>query len=147
MNNMLSIATIADCRLVELPKIHDARGNLTFIESNRHIPFAIRRAYWVYDVPGGDRRGGHAYRTLHELAIALSGSFDFHIHDGKRERIITLNRPYFGLYLPGMIWRHMENFSTNSVCLLLASELYCEEEYVRDWATFLNCKGIDCDDD
>ena len=142
----LTSSGTAECRLIQLPKILDARGNLTFIEGTRHIPFDIQRVYWVYDVPGGERRGGHAYRTVHEFAVALSGSFEFHLHDGHRERIITLNRPHFGLYIPPMIWRHMENFSTNSVCLLLASELYSENDYVRNWSTFLQGKGIINDD-
>src|SRR5579864_7570419 len=97
--------TVADCRLITLPKIADARGNLTFVESNRHIRFDIQRAYWIYDVPGGEKRGGHGYRSLHEFAIALSGSFDVHVHDGREEQVITLNRSYFGLYIPPMIWR------------------------------------------
>jgi hypothetical protein len=133
-----SMALVRDCHLLDLPKINDPRGNLTFIEGRRHIAFDIRRAYWVYDVPGGETRGGHAYRDLHEFAVSLSGSFDFHVHDGAQERIFTLNRPYRGLYIPPMIWRHMENFSTNSVCLLLASEPYAEEQYLRDWTGFLN---------
>lgn len=139
--------TVADCRLITLPKIADVRGNLTFVEGRRHIRFDIQRAYWIYDVPGGEKRGGHGYKSLHEFAIALSGSFDFHVHDGREEQVITLNRSYLGLYIPPMIWRHLENFSTNAVCLLLASEPYSEEGYLRDWQTFLEWKGIGSDYD
>jgi len=138
----VSCTTVADCRIIELPKIIDSRGNLTFVEGNRHVPFSIKRAYWVYDVPGGEKRGGHAYGGLEEFAIALSGSFDFHLRDGTQERVIALNRSYMGLYIPPMIWRHMENFSTNAVCLLLASDIYCEQDYLRDWAMFVEGKGI-----
>lgn len=134
-------STISDCRIVELPKIADARGNLTFFEGGRHIPFGIRRSYWLYDVPGGERRGGHAYHLLQEFAVALSGSFDIHLHDGRTERVVTLNRPYFGLYIPPMIWRHIDNFSTNAVCLLAASDVYSEDDYLREWPVFQRLKG------
>jgi dTDP-4-dehydrorhamnose 3,5-epimerase-like enzyme len=119
-------------RLIDLPKIPDPRGNLSFIEGENHIPFHVRRTYWIYDVPGGERRGGHAYRTLHELFVALSGSFDVVVDDGSGPEHVVLNRSYVGLHVPPMTWRHLENFSTNAVCLILASEYYDEADYVRD---------------
>ncbi|MDQ3935581.1 MAG: FdtA/QdtA family cupin domain-containing protein [Actinomycetota bacterium] len=128
---------VEDCRLIEFPKVHDPRGNLTFVEGGRHVPFAIRRAYWIYGVPGGEKRGGHAYRELHEVVIALSGSFEVHLDDGSRRNTYLLNRGYVGLYVPNMIWRELESFSTNAVCLILASEPYAESDYVRDLGDFL----------
>lgn len=127
-----TLASRQEPRLLEFPKIHDARGNLTFVEGERHIPFGIRRAYWIYDVPGGESRGGHAYKTLEEVFIALSGSFDVVVHDGRYENRFHLNRSYKGLYVPNLLWRHLENFSTNSVCLILASRPYAEDDYIRD---------------
>ena len=129
--------SVEECCAVEFPKIADPRGNLTFVEGGRHIPFAIRRAYWIYGVPGGERRGGHAYQRLHEVIIALSGSFEVHLDDGTRRRTHVLSRGYVGLYVPNMIWRELENFSTNAVCLILASEPYSEGDYLRDYAEFL----------
>jgi len=129
--------SVEECCAVEFPKIADPRGNLTFVEGGRHIPFAIRRAYWIYGVPGGERRGGHAYQQLHEVIIALSGSFEVHLDDGMRRRTHMLSRGYVGLYVPNMIWRELENFSTNAVCLILASEPYSEGDYLRDYAEFL----------
>jgi len=123
-------------RIVNLPKIQDKRGNLSFIESKRHIPFDIKRAYWIYDVPGGQKRGGHAYKTLNEFIIALSGSFDVVLNDGKEKKIFSLNRSYYGLYVPKMTWRHIENFSTNSLCLILTSDLYNSNEYIRSYRKF-----------
>ena len=122
---------VAEYGLVDLPKIEDPRGNLTFIEGGRHVPFEIHRAYWIYDVPGGKGRGGHAYRTLHELIIAVAGSFDVVLDDGRGARRFTLNRSHYGLYVPPMVWRSMENFSTNALCLNLASGPYDPAEYVR----------------
>jgi hypothetical protein len=123
-------------RLIELPKFLDPRGNLTFIEGEAHIPFPIRRAYWIYDVPGGERRGGHAYRELEEFIVALSGSFEVVVDDGANPRTFGLNRSYVGLYVPGRLWRALENFSTNAVCLILASRAYDEADYIRDRAEF-----------
>jgi WxcM-like protein len=131
------VHTVEDCRINELPKVHDPRGNLTFVEGGEHLPFEIRRAYWIYGVPGGEKRGGHAYRELHEMIIALSGSFEVHLDDGRRRRTHVLNRGYVGLYVPNMIWRELESFSTNAVCLILASEPYTESDYVRDKVEFL----------
>lgn len=122
--------------IINLPKVIDPRGNLSFIEGARHVPFDIRRVYWVYDVPGGQVRGGHAYRHNEELVVALSGSFDVVLDDGRRERIFPLNRSYYGLYVPRMVWRRMENFSTNALALVLASEPYSAEDYLRDHDEF-----------
>ena len=130
--------TIHDTRIVQLPKIPDHRGNLTFIETGRPVPFVLQRVYWIYDVPGGEVRGGHAYKELQECFVALSGSFDILLNDGKERKIVSLNRSYFGLYVPNMIWRHLENFSTNSVCLILASLPYAAEDYIRDYELFLD---------
>jgi hypothetical protein len=123
-------------QLISLPKILDARGNLSFVEAQNHVPFAIKRVYWIYDVPGGETRGGHAFKENHELIIALSGSFDLVLHDGQTETKYSLNRSYYGLYVPSMIWRSMENFSTNSLALVLSSIPYNEADYVRDFKTF-----------
>lgn len=124
-------------QLVDIPKILDERGNLSFIEELNHIPFQIKRTYWIYDVPGGEVRGGHAYKTLHEFIVALSGSFDVVLDDGKTKKTYSLNRSYYGLYVPNMIWRSIENFSTNSLCMILASEKYDENDYVRDYEEFI----------
>ena len=128
---------VEHCTVVSLPRIEDARGNLTFVEGAGHISFEIRRAYWIYDVPGGAVRGGHAYATLHEFMIALSGSFDVEVDDGRTRRSITLNRSYCGLYVPNMIWRQIGNFSTNAVCLILASAAFSEVDYIRNYDEFL----------
>ncbi len=122
--------------IIQLPKLLDPRGNLSFIEENHHIPFKIERTYWIYDVPGGETRGGHAYKTLLEMVVALSGSFDVVLHDGREEKRFHLNRSYYGLYVPSMYWRSMENFSTNSVALVLANEVYDEKQYIRDFEAF-----------
>ncbi|HOS84392.1 MAG TPA: FdtA/QdtA family cupin domain-containing protein [Bacteroidales bacterium] len=128
---------ITECKLIDLPKIQDPRGNLSFIEGGKHIPFAVERTYWIYDVPGGQTRGGHAYTNLHECIIALSGSFDVVINNGKETKTISLNRSYYGLYVPPMIWRSLENFSTNSLCLILSSAPYSEDLYIRNYDDFL----------
>ncbi len=125
------------CQIRELPRIEDARGNLSFVEGKNHIPFPIRRVYWVYDVPGGAARDGHAYRTLEEFVIAASGSFDVAVDDGAREQVVQLNRSYVGIYIPSGVWRRFENFSSNSVALVLASLAYCEEDYLRDYSAFV----------
>ncbi len=126
------------CKMVDLPKIGDPRGNLTFIEGGRHVPFDIRRVYYLYDVPGGAERGGHAHKDLHQLIIAMSGSFDVVLDDGKNKRRIHLNRSYNGLYVCPMIWRELDNFSSGSVCMVLASNHYDESDYYRDYQEFLN---------
>jgi hypothetical protein len=122
--------------LIQLPKIIDPRGNLSFIEEENQIPFKIERTYWIYDVPGGEVRGGHAYKQLQEFIVALSGSFDVVLHDGENEQRFHLNRSYYGLFVPKMYWRSMENFSTNSVALVLADSGYDEHEYIRDFEEF-----------
>jgi len=124
------------CKIIDLPKINDRRGNLTFIEEKRHIPFEIKRVYYLYDVPGGESRGGHAHKRLQQFIIAASGSFDVILDDGFERKRFHLNRSYYGLYVPPMIWRELDNFSSGSVCLVLASELYDEEDYIRDYETF-----------
>jgi glyoxylate utilization-related uncharacterized protein len=126
------------CRIIELPRIADPRGNLTFVESNRHLPFEIQRVYYLYDVPGGAERGGHSHKRLQQLLIAISGSFDVVTDDGTQRRRFHLNRSYFGLYLPPMTWRELDNFSSGSVCLVLASAPYDEADYYRDYPTFLS---------
>lgn len=125
------------CRIVELPKIHDPRGNLTFIEGGSHVPFDIARVYYLYDVPGGAERGGHAHRALHQLIVAMSGSFDVVLDDGRNRRQVHLNRSYVGLLVCPMIWRELTNFSSGSVCMVLASNRYDEADYYRDYAEFL----------
>lgn len=123
-------------QIINLPKILDERGNLSFVEELKHVPFKIKRSYWIYDVPGGAVRGGHAYRTNEEFVIALSGSFDVLLNDGKQEKIYHLNRSYYGLYIPKLIWRSMQNFSTNSLALVVSSTEYQEDDYIRDYSLF-----------
>lgn len=123
-------------RLISLPKIFDPRGNLSFIEEENHIPFKIKRVYWIYDVPGGEKRGGHAFRETEEFIVALSGSFDVVLHNGRQELRFHLNRSYYGVYVPGMMWRMLENFSTNSLALILASTFYSEGDYIRRFEEF-----------
>jgi hypothetical protein len=129
--------SITACRIIDLPKISDPRGNLTFIESERHIPFEIKRVYYLYDVPGGAERGGHAHRELHQLIIAMSGSFDVILDDGYAKAKHHLNRSYYGLYVCPMIWRALDNFSSGSVCLVLASNFYDEFDYYRDYQDYV----------
>lgn len=128
--------SISECKIIDLPKVSDRRGNLTFIEQNRHIPFEIKRVYYLYDVPGGEERGGHAHRRLQQFIIAASGSFDVILNDGSDEMRFHLNRSYYGLYVPTMVWRELDNFSSGSVCLVLASELYDEADYIREYEEF-----------
>lgn len=130
-------------RLIDLPKVVDRRGNLSFIEAENHIPFSIARTYWIYDVPGGQKRGSHAFRSQHEIIIALSGSFDVLLDDGKEKRSYTLNRSFNGLYIPNMIWRSMSNFSTNSLCLVIASQPYDENDYIRNYKLFKKALSSD----
>ena len=127
-------------QIIQLPKFLDSRGNLSFVEQENHIPFVIRRTYWLYDVPGGECRGGHAYRENQEFIVALSGSFDVVLDDGKEKRVFTLNRSYYGLYVPKGLWREMENFSTNALALVLSSTDYNAGDYIRDYDEFLNLK-------
>ena len=123
-------------KLINLPKILDDRGNLSFLESEVHLPFKIKRSYLIYDVPGGEKRGGHAFVQQHEFIIALSGSFDVVINDGNIETKYSLNRSYYGVYVPNKLWRHLDNFSTNALCLVMASTNFDAEDYIRDFDTF-----------
>ncbi len=129
-------------KLLTFPKVPDDRGNLSFLESEQHIPFSIQRTYWIYDVPGGEIRGSHAFRETAEVIIALSGSYDVVLHDGEKEMKFQLNRSYYGLYVPPMTWRTLENFSTNALALVLASTVYREEDYIRDFEVFRQLKKI-----
>ncbi len=129
--------SLTECRILELPQIHDPRGNLTFIESGRQIPFAIKRIFYLYDVPGGANRAGHALKSCHQLVIATSGSFDIVLDDGSEKEMFQLNRSYHGLYIPPLIWREISNFSSNSICMVLASEFFSEDDYYRDYSQFV----------
>jgi dTDP-4-dehydrorhamnose 3,5-epimerase-like enzyme len=132
--------TICDVRLINLPRFNDLRGNLSFVEQDTHVPFRINRAYWIYDVPGGECRGGHAYKENQEFIVSLSGSFDVILDDGFEKKVYTLNRSYYGLYVPKGIWREMENFSTNSLAMILSSIEYDANDYIRDYDLFLKLK-------
>jgi hypothetical protein len=133
---------LARCRVIHLPRIADPRGNLTFVEGNDHVPFDIERVYYLYDVPGGAERGGHAHKALHQLIIAMSGSFDVVLDDGAEKARYHLNRSYHGLYVCPMIWRELDNFSSGSVCLVLASNRYDESDYFREYASFLEALDL-----
>ena len=139
VNNTLM--TVEDCKIIELPRFLDARGNLSFVEQNNHIPFEIKRTYWIYDVPGGEERGGHAFRQNEEFIVALSGAFDITVDDGQQKKTFTLNRSYYGLYIPKGLWRTMENFSTNSFALEFGSTHYQQEDYIREYDEFIKLKG------
>ena len=128
--------------LVKLPKITDLRGNLSFVEEDSQLPFRIRRVYWIYDVPGGEKRGGHAFRETQEMIVALSGSFDVVLHDGTQEYRYSLNRSYYGVLIPKMMWRMLENFSTNSLAVILASTDYSPSEYIYDFEEFRRLKAL-----
>jgi hypothetical protein len=130
--------SIANCRLINLPKISDPRGNLSFIEGGQHIPFDIQRVYYLYDVPGGSDRGSHAHKNLHQFIVAMSGSFDVVLDDGKEKKRFQLNRSYNGLYVCPMMWRDLDNFSSGAVCMVLASEHYDETDYIREYSKFLS---------
>lgn len=129
--------SIKDCQIIDLPKITDPRGNLSFIEGKKHVPFEIKRVYYLYDVPGGSDRGGHSHKELEQLIIAISGSFDIIIDDGFEKKQFHMNRSYYGLYISPMIWREITNFSSGSVCIVLASTIYDESDYIRDYDEFL----------
>ena len=132
--------TVNDCKITELPRFLDARGNLSFVEQLNHIPFEIKRTYWIYDVPGGETRGGHAFIQNEEFIVALSGAFDVIVDDGKQKKTFTLNRSYYGLYVPAGLWRTMENFSTNSFALEFGSLHYIGDDYIRDYEQYLMLK-------
>jgi dTDP-4-dehydrorhamnose 3,5-epimerase-like enzyme len=136
MNSLLT-----DVKIITLPKIEDPRGNLSFIEEEDHVPFQIERTYWIYDVPGGQVRGGHAFIKQHEFIVALSGSFDVLIDDGKNQKTFSLNRSYYGLYIPPGLWRQMQNFSTNSLAIVMSSTKYASHDYIRDYNYFISLKN------
>ncbi len=135
------MATIKDVKIIELPKFADPRGNLSFVEQLNHIPFEIKRTYWIYDVPGGESRGGHAFKQNQEFIVALSGAFDVIVDDGKEKKNFALNRSYYGLYIPAGLWREMTNFSTNSLALEFGSIHYDRTDYVEDYEQFLKLKS------
>ncbi len=132
---------LKQCSIINLPKIVDPRGTLTFLEGDRHIPFAVKRVFYLYDVPGGAERAGHALKRCHQFLIAMSGSFDVSVFNGKEKQKFSLNRSYYGLHLPPMFWREMDNFSSGSVCLVLASESYSEDDYYREYKDYLRVMG------
>jgi len=132
--------TLSEVRIIQLPKYEDVRGNLSILEGVNHIPFIIKRAYWIYDVPGGCIRGGHAFNEQHEFIIALSGSFDVIVDDGNNRKTFQLNRSYYGLYIPAKLWREMNNFSTNALALVTSSTLYDSKDYIVDYAKFTNTR-------
>ena len=132
---------VGDCHLIDLPKVQDARGNLTFVEGERHVPFPIRRVFYLSDVPGGSTRAGHALRSCHQFIVSLSGAFDVVLDDGTEKRRFHLNRSHYGLYVTPLTWRELDNFSSNSVCLVLASEPYEESGYFREYDAFLAAVG------
>ena len=135
---MVAVMSLNDCRIIELPKVSDPRGNLSFIEGGQHIPFDIKRVYYLYDVPGGSDRGSHAHKNLHQFIVAMSGSFDVLLDDGKDKKRFHFNRSYYGLYVSPMMWRELDNFSSGAVCMVLASEHYSEEDYIRDYSKFIS---------
>lgn len=134
--------SIHDSKLIELPKIQDHRGNLTFIENSRHIPFDIKRVYFLYDVPGGAARAAHGHKSLHQLMIAMSGSFDVTLDDGREKKKYHLNRSYYGIYIPPMMWRDLDNFSSGAVCMVLASDYFDESDYYRNYEDFVKATGM-----
>ena len=129
--------SVGDCKIIKIPKISDVRGNLSFIEENRHVPFNIKRIYYLYDIPGDSVRAGHAHKNLHQLMIAISGSFDITLDDGFNKKTLNLKRSYEGLYIPPMTWRDLNNFSSGSVCLVLASDYFDESDYYRNYSEFI----------
>lgn len=133
-----ALTMISHCKLIDLPKINDTRGNLSFIEGGKHIPFNIKRVYYLYDVPGGSDRGSHAHKKLHQFIVAMSGSFDVELDDGKEKKRFHLNRSFTGLYICPMMWRDLDNFSSGSVCMVLASDYYDENDYIRNYKEFLS---------
>jgi dTDP-4-dehydrorhamnose 3,5-epimerase-like enzyme len=135
------MANVHDCQIIQLPKVTDRRGNLSFIEENRHVPFAIRRVFYVYDIPSGQTRGAHAHKALHQFVVCLSGSLEVELADGRVERTVRLNRPWIGLHIPPMIWANEANFDPGTVYVVLASELYDEADYIRDFKSFKAAVG------
>lgn len=137
----MSKNTVYDCSVLELPKVNNIAGSITAVNSNVNVPFNIARVFYLYDVPGGTSRGGHAHKELYQLIVAASGSFDFTLDDGVNKRVVHLNRPYMGLLVPSMIWGELSNFSSGGVCLVLASEKYEEEDYIRDYKKYIKIKN------
>ena len=135
-------STVHDCKLMDLPKIGERKGWITPIYGQEHVPFDIARVYYLYDIPGGATRAAHAHRRLQQLMVSVLGSFEIVLDDGREKRVITLNRPYYGLYIPPGIWRELVNFSSGAICMVLASEYYSETEYIRDYGAFLTVKGV-----
>jgi dTDP-4-dehydrorhamnose 3,5-epimerase-like enzyme len=135
------MGTVADCRLIELPKIRDQRGNLTFLEGNSHIPFDIKRVFYIYDIPSGEDRGAHAHHDLHQFIICLSGGLNVYLDDGREKRTVHLNRPWIGLHVPPMFWASEGDFDPNTVYLVMASDIYRAESYIRDYEEFLRLVG------
>jgi hypothetical protein len=131
------MVTVNDCRIIRLPRISSKEGNLTPVYGNKHIPFEIKRVYYVYDIPGGESRGGHAHKDSLEFIVSLMGSFDVLINDGTRQKTVTLNRAYFGLYVPNLIWRELFNFSSGAICFVITSSLFSEGDYIRDYNDFV----------
>jgi hypothetical protein len=134
-------STIYNCSVIELNRIHQRSGNITVVENFQHVPFEVKRVYYLYDVPGGGERGGHAHKDLKQLIVAASGCFDVVLNDGKNKKVVELNRPYYGLYVVPGIWRELINFSSGAICLVLASEKYYKEDYLRDYSNFLEWKA------
>lgn len=134
--------SIEQVKMLNLPKFEDSRGNLSFVEEETHVPFEIKRTYWIYDVPGGQARGGHAFKEQQEVIVALSGSFDVVVDDGVTQKTYSLNRSYYGLYLPSMLWRSMENFSTNALAMVISSTPYSKNDYIRSYKDFLQFKNL-----
>jgi hypothetical protein len=139
---MSKLSTVFDCNIIQLPKIHNRSGNITPVENHKNIPFKVRRIYFLYDIPGGESRGAHGHRELEQLIIAASGSFDVTIDDGQNKKTVQLNRPYFGLHVKPGIWRDLSNFSSGAICLVLASHLYTEDDYLRQYDQFKSFKHI-----
>jgi len=137
----LSNSTVYDCTLLHLGKVQNPAGNLTIVEGSLQVPFDVQRVYYLYDVPGGEARGGHAHRRLHQLIVAASGSFDLIISDGRTRRTFHLARPYMGVYMPAGLWRELDNFSSGAICLVIASHLYDEADYIRDYQQFVSWKS------
>lgn len=132
---------IHQCNILQLPKVHDRAGNITAIENNIHLPFDVERVFYLYDVPGGEKRGGHAHKELQELIIAVSGAFDVLMDDGKNKKIIHLDRPFIGLHITQGVWRELLNFSSGAICLVLASHKYDEDDYIREYSQFKKIKN------
>lgn len=130
--------TVYDCHIIELPKVSSRSGNISIYEENKEFPFEVKRIFWIYDIPAGESRGGHVHKMCHEFLIAASGSFEVELDDGKNKRIVSLNRPFYGLHLPPGVWAHEMNFSAGAICLVLTSDMYDDNDYIRDYSTYLN---------